>query len=451
MAQQDTLFNMKKLSLEMLDLESYLDEVYLNSFDEVKKYETEKKIHRKDSFTAYAFLIVAFISFIVDPEAFPLILAIPLRLLRILRWLILAGAAFLFYGFVITGGQVLKIYKKEADAVREEYEKREKAYARHAELEAQLKKLKKSLPDHQKYRFFFEVPYEPFRTNFSRTGNWLQAGAPKFMVKDDELFVDGFDEPVLCKYHEIAECISPETVGIYADFDYLEKHKDEKFIVERINYHGALPVRKNEISYRPGKVNVTKALMNYESRLDGMERAFYQSAGYGFHTGDDLYHAGRMTDLAYMESCNIRSKRMSAMKNTLETHNANLKQTREVVTGIRHVVFVVGYAIYNKNYELVLLLLNRYSPVTNIVTELDQKIDLTQYNFNSTRLMQGKVSDVYLSENEVGGGTNFDAMTYVTDKYRSKLTKFDPLEQPPQGMNDKEFRNWIKAKRHYCK
>ena len=42
-------------------------------------------------------------------------------------------------------------------------------------------------------------------------------------------------------------------------------------------------------------------------------------------------------------------------------------------------------------------------------------------------------------------------MTYVTDKYRSKLTKFDPLEQPPQGMNDKEFRNWIKAKRHYCK
>ena len=126
MNQQETLFNMKKLSLEMLDLESYLDEVYLNSFDEVKKYETEKKIHRRDSFTAYACLIVACISFIVDPEAFPLILAIPLRLLRILRWLILAGATFLFYGFVITGGQVLKGYKKKADAVRVEYEKRER-------------------------------------------------------------------------------------------------------------------------------------------------------------------------------------------------------------------------------------------------------------------------------------------------------------------------------------
>lgn len=449
MSSQVILSKMKKLSAEMLELETYIDGVYNKSFSDVEKYERERKLQKKANVEAVLFVIVACISFISRGNFNPPIYWI-LSVLNPLRWIIAAVAAVACYAYIYVGNQNLKNCKAKADLEIAEYHRREQAYARHAELEAELKKLKKSLPNHQQYRFFFEIPYKPFGTNYSRTGNWIQSGAPKFVTRDDKLFVEEFDDPVLIHYHEIANCISPETIGIYADFAYLDKHKDEKFIVERINYHNALPVQKTQNVYSGSRVNVKKELMDYESRLNGMERTYYQNAGYGFHTSDDLYYSGRMTDLAYLESCNIRAKRMSAMKQSLETHNANLVQTKQVVTSIHHRVFTVGYAIYNKNYDLVLLLLNRYSPLTNIITELENQINLTQYNFNSTRLLKGKVCSVTLDDVHVGKGSNFEALTYIAEKYRSKIMRFDPLEQPPTGMNDEEFRNWIKAKRHFA-
>ena len=450
MSKQVVLSNMKKLADEMLELEKYIDGVYNKSFSNVEKYEREKKLKKKGNVEAILYVLVACISFIPRGNFEPPIYWI-LSVLNALRWILVGVAALMCYGHIYVAWQVVKNSKAKADSEIAECQKREKAYARHAELEAELKKLKKTLPNHERYRFFFEVPYKPFGTNYSRTGNWIQSGAPKIITRDEELFVDEFDDPVLIRFHEIANCISPETIGIHADLDYLEKHKDEKFIVERINYHNALPVQETKNVYSGGRVNVKKELMDYESRLNGMERYYYQNAGYGFRTSDDLYHAGRMTDLAYLKSINIRSKRMSEMKQKLETHNANLVQTKQVVTGIHHRVFTVGYAIYNKNYDLVLLLLNRYSPVTNIITELDNKIDFSQYNFNSTRLLKGKVRSVSLDDKNVGRGSTFEALTYVTEKYRAQIMRYDPLEQPPTGMNDEEFRNWIKAKRHFCK
>lgn len=450
MSEQVILSNMKKLADEMLELEKYIDGVYNKSFSDVEKYEREKKLQKKANVEAILFVVVACISFISRANFKPPIYWI-LSLLNPLRWIIAAVAALVCYAYIYVGNQNLKNCKAKADSQIAEYHKREKAYARHAELEAELKKLKKALPNHEQYHFFFEVPYKPFGTNYSRTGNWIQSGAPKFVTRGDELFVEEFDEPVLIRYHEIANCISKETIGIYADFNYLNQHQDEKFIVERINYHNALPIQESKNYYSGSRFNVQKELMDYESKLNGMERAYYQNAGYGFHTSDDLYHMGRMSDLAYMESCNIRAKRMSTLKQTMETHNANLVQTKQVVTGINHYLYTVGYAIYNKNYDLVLLLLNRYSPLTNIVTELEKQVDLRQYNFDSTRLLTGKVSNVTLDDKNVGRGSSFDALTYVTQKYRSKLLRYDPLEQPPTGMNDEEFRNWIKAKRHFCR
>jgi len=449
MDKREVLIKMRKLADEMLELERYLDGVYNESFRNLEKYQNGKKASRSELLIAGVSVVLACLS-LISPMKFNPPLSWLFGLLYPFRWFIIAGAASAVYSFVFLGRKNLASLKEKAEKDMAEKKRRDEAFARHKELEAQLKQLKKELPDHEKYRFFFEIPFEPFYTNYSRTGTWIQAGPLKFTPRQDDIFLEGFDEPVLCPYHEIASCIDQYTIGVYGNIEYIRAHKDEKYIVEKIHHHKALPVRKTETRYSGNRVNVTKQLMEYESCLNGMERTYYQNAGYGFRTSEELHYAGRMSDLAYLESCDIRSERMKSMKASLEAHNDSLRETREVVTGLRHVVFTIGYVIYNRKYQPVLLLLNRYSPVTNIITSLDQHMDYRKYYYHVEKLLEGKVSSVYIDGKYVGAGSDFESLAYIADKYRHILPRFNPLEQPPARMNDKEFRNWIKARHHFC-